>query len=294
VARLLLLALSPLAFDGCTSLGVVRTAGAGSGAAKLEVFVFADRSARDGDVPIDHPVFTHLFRVEGAREVSVARSLAARWTLEDLPPGRYRLEATKEIDARGDIRDLPSRGSTSFALAAGETARVEVLRKQVPVVLIILAAVTVVLLAILAIHLADDAHLPHPPVPPLPPFPVAVAVDLSFALARDRGPQPGVADVFPAPGSVVAARRVAVSFLLVAPLAQTPAPEAVIALGSTSGEIDGAITYLPREQLLRFLPERDFAPGETVTVTLDLSRLRGEAGASGEGRVSTSFTVPKR
>jgi hypothetical protein len=34
------------------------------------------------------------------------------------------------------------------------------------------------------------------------------------------------------------------------------------------------------------------APDETVTVTLDLSKLHGPAGREGSGKVSTSFLVP--
>jgi hypothetical protein len=66
---------------------------------------------------------------------------------------------------------------------------------------------------------------------------------------------------------------------------------AVLALGSKSGEIAGSVSYLERDGLLRFSPSHDFAPGETVTVTLDLSKLRGEGGR-GSGKVSTSFLVP--
>ena len=106
-------------------------------------------------------------------------------------------------------------------------------------------------------------------------------------------PAPGAADVFPAKGSVVSARRVTVTFLLSAPLAPDGVDEnAVLALGSKSGEIAGAVSYLERDDLLRFSPSRDFTPGETVTVTLDLSKLRGAGGREGSGKVSTSFLVP--
>ena len=105
-------------------------------------------------------------------------------------------------------------------------------------------------------------------------------------------PAPAAVDVFPAPGSVVAAKRVAVTFLLSMPLATGGVEDgAVLAVGSTSGDIRGRTSYDPDEQLLRFSPSSDFAPGEEVTVTLDLSKLRGEAGRTGSGRFSTTFRV---
>ena len=104
---------------------------------------------------------------------------------------------------------------------------------------------------------------------------------------------PDAADVYPAKGSVVSARRLTVTFLLSTPLAPDGIGEnAILALGSNSGEIAGTVSYLERDGLLRFSPSRDFASGETVTVTLDLAKLRGPGGRSGAGKISTSFLVP--
>ncbi|MGE5717681.1 MAG: hypothetical protein ACM369_13610, partial [Acidobacteriota bacterium] len=133
------------------------------------------------------------------------------------------------------------------------------------------------------------AHLPPPPPLPLPP----VFVVIPLGGGESGMPAPGAADVFPAKGSVVSARRLTVTFLLSAPLAPDGIGEnAVLALGSKSGEIPGIVSYLEHDGLLRFSPSRDFAPGERVTVTLDLSKLRGAGGKEGSGKVSTSFHVP--
>jgi len=66
---------------------------------------------------------------------------------------------------------------------------------------------------------------------------------------------------------------------------------AVLAVGTSSGAVRGATSYLPDEQLLTFTPEEDFVPGEEITVTLDLSKLRGETGRTGSGRFTTTFKV---
>jgi hypothetical protein len=105
--------------------------------------------------------------------------------------------------------------------------------------------------------------------------------------------EPGVADVFPAPGSVVAARRVSVSFFVTAPIDPGSVEEgAVLAVGSLSGEIPGRTEWREEERLLRFVPARDFQPGETITVTLDLGKVESARGKSGNGRATTTFRVP--
>ena len=296
VARILLVALAPLALDGCVSIGVSRSAlepPPGSSAPRtgaLEVSVFEKIGDRDAGHVASFPVLSELARVTGSGEETVGRSMAPAWSLADLPPGKYRLRVTRRLTAEGDIEALENPGDKTFEIPAGEKTTLRVVLKKVPVFWIVVAALTVVALVILAIAGSRHGHLPPPPPLPLPP--VFVVIPLG-GHGESGMPAPGAADVFPAKGSVVSARRVTVTFLLSAPLAPDGVGEnAVLALGSKSGEIAGAVSYLERDGLLRFFPSRDFAPGETVTVTLDLSKLRGAGGREGSGKVSTSFLVP--
>ena len=300
VALVLLVALAPLALDGCVSIGVTSAdlpappEPSAPPAGAVTVAIYERPADREADRHVAFPVLSELQRV-GKGETLVARSMAATWTVKDLPPGRYRLRITKRIDDAGNVVSLQHPGDTTFEVAAGERTVVSVVLKKVPVFWIVVAAVTVVALVVLAIIGIHKGDLPKPPpLPPLPP--VALVIPLGAGGEGGPGspavPSPAAVDVFPAPGSVVAARRVAVTFLLSMPLVTGGIEEgAVLAVGTSSGDIRGRASYLPDEQLLRFTPSQDFAPGEEVTVTLDLSKLRGEAGRTGSGRFSTTFKV---
>jgi hypothetical protein len=296
VSRLLLVALAPLALDGCVSIGVSHTAldsppGASAPPkATLAVSIYEKASERDAGRVAFFPVLSELARVTVKGEEAVGRSMAPAWGLPDLSPGKYRLRVTRRLTPEGDIEALENPGDKTFEVKAGEKTTLSVVLKKVPVFWIVLAAVTIVALVILAIAGARHAHIPPPPPLPLPPVFVVIPVG---GHGESGARAPGAADVFPAKGSVVSARRVTVTFLLSSPLAPDDVGEnAVLALGSKSGKIAGAVSYLERDGLLRFSPSRDFAPGETVTVTLDLSKLRGAGGREGSGKVSTSFLVP--
>jgi hypothetical protein len=299
VALVLLVALGPLALDGCVSIGVSRAdlqappdpSAPPRGA--VTVAVYEKPADREADRHVAFPVLSELLR-EGRGETLVARSMNPTWTVPDLPPGRYRLRVTKRIDDKGNIVTLGNPGDTTFDVAAGERAVVSVVLRKVPVFWIVVAAITVVALIVLAIIGVDRGVLPRPPIPPIPP----VAIMIPVGGGGDGGPGapavpvPSAVDVFPAPGSVVAAKRVAVTFLLSMPLVTDGVEDgAVLAVGTTSGDLRGQTSYLADEQLLRFAPSQDFAPGEDVTVTLDLSKLRGEAGRKGSGLFSTTFKI---
>ena len=296
LARFVLVLLAPSALDGCVSVGLARSAreGGDGGTGEVVVAVYRTTGERDSGVPVSHPVLAELQRVEGSARKTVARSMAATWSLGDVPPGRYALRTSKKIDDEGDVVPLKGPVEKEFSVRAGERVEAKVVLEKVPVFWIVLAAITVVFLVVLAIDAAGDGSLPLPPPPPIPPVFAGVALEIPFGrTAGPRAVEPGVVDVFPAPGSVVAARRVSVSFFVTVPLAPGPVDEeAVLAVGSLSGEIPGSVEWREEERLLRFVPSQDFWAGETVTVTLDLGKVESAAGRSGSGRATTSFRVP--
>ncbi len=296
VARLVLVALAPLAFDGCVSVGLSRSAleAPGGESAELAVAVFRTTGERDSGSPVGYPVLAELTRLERGSRTTVARSMASSWSLADLPPGRYLLRTAKRIDENGDVVPLKGSVEKEIVLKAGERVEAKFVLEKVPVFWIVLAALTVVLLVVLAIDAVDDGRLPLPPPPPLPPVFLGVALEVPLgSVSGPSGVEPGVADVWPAPGSVVAARRIAVSFFVTVPLDESSVEDdAILAVGSLSGEIPGTIEWLEEDRLLRFVPSRDFSPGDEVTVTLDLGKVGSAGGRSGSGRATTTFRVP--
>jgi hypothetical protein len=301
----LLAALSPLALDGCVSVGVKRShlpeppasetgeaeAPAQKSTGAVEVLIFE----KQGDVEtfrlVPYPVLSEIYRADGSNLSLVGRSMSPMWAIPDLAAGSYRILVTKRITENGDIEALKDPRGKEFDLKAGEKATLRVVLKKVPTGWIILGVVAAAALIYFGTKELSSGHVP--PFPLVPPD-VVVGVVMWAIDQAPKGAGPSAADVFPANGSIVAARRVTVNFLVDVPLAPDGFDaDAVLALGTLSGSIPGAVSYRAEDQLVRFTPERDFAPGESVTVTLDLEKLKGPGGRSGEGKVSTTFRVAK-
>ncbi len=62
-------------------------------------------------------------------------------------------------------------------------------------------------------------------------------------------------------------------------------------MGSRSGPIHGAITYVPKDNRLEFLADHLFVPGETITVNLIGQLIKDEAGQSMPFDYEWSFTI---
>ena len=290
-----LAAISPLALDGCTStVGVAQTALEPSGAERpglgtIEVLIFQTDEDRHANRLAGTPVLSEIHRVESGGDTLVGRSMSAGWFLSDLPEGEYRVSVARQITPEGDVAPLREPVRKSFDVVPSRKTTLRIVLTKPPndwAVLGVFLAATALSFALSA---ATDGR-----VPPIPPEILVGAVVLVAAAARPGGPVPTAADVFPAPGSVVAARKVTVNFLVGVPLAADGFdPDAILALGTLSGELPGAVAWQAEDQLLRFTPTREFTPGETVTVTLDLEKVRAAGGRSGEGKVSTWFRVAK-
>jgi hypothetical protein len=258
----------------------------------VEVLIFETTEDRDVFRLVGYPVLSEVYRVEKGGRSLVGRSMSAMWEANDLPAGQYHVSVKKRITPEGDIEPLRDPQGRNFDVAAGEMTTLRIVLRKIPTGWIVLGALAAAALIYFSIDAASHGKLP--PLPPIPPDVVAGAILMTTAGTQPGGPAPTAADVFPAPGSVVAARKVTVNFLLGMPLAPDGIEhDAVLALGTLSGDLPGTIAYQPEDQLLRFTPSRDFTPGETVTVTLDLEKIRALGGRSGEGKVSTTFRVAK-
>lgn len=297
IALAALVAFSPLALEGCVSVGVEQRPAPAAEEAEhssgdIEVFIYETQGDKDASRLVAYPVLSEIFRVEETGESLVGRSMSAMWAINDLTPGRYRVSVRKRITPEGDIEPLKDPQGKTFDVAAGKESTLRIVLKKVPTGWIVLGVIAAAALIYFSVDAASHGKLP--PLPPIPPDVFVGVVLLATPAARADGPAPTAADVFPAPGSVVAARKVTVNFLVGTPLAPNGIDaDAILALGSLSGELPGTISYQAEDQLLRFAPDRNFTPGENVTVTLDLEKVKGLGGRSGEGKVSTTFHVAR-
>ncbi|MFN3413898.1 MAG: hypothetical protein ACK42L_07535, partial [Thermoanaerobaculum sp.] len=228
-----------LAFElsGCLSVQTQTQKGQHSQAG-VTVVVFADDAARRRGEIGPAGVFSELERREQGRWQPVFRSLAPRWALTDLPPGRYRLRFPARLDDAGHVVPL-SEKPKKFALHAGEMLQVQAVLEHMPVALVVAGVVVVAVVAVALSKWLKDADLPEPPLPPPELVDVAFHLTWNWAVAypeaADRA-APVVTSHFPAAGAQVPAGRLRVVGVFLEPRAPPyHAPKKKRGLGVGSG-----------------------------------------------------------
>lgn len=128
VSVTLLVALTPWCLGCATEIHLQRSAvaAAGEGDGRLLVRVFEDRSERRGELNTRLQVVTELYRVEGRSRTLVHQDRGPRWSVSDLPPGNYELQANSWIDDQGNAQALPFKYKRAFVIRANETAMADV------------------------------------------------------------------------------------------------------------------------------------------------------------------------
>jgi hypothetical protein len=157
--RCVLLALAPLALDGCLSIGVDQYAAktpAADARCSLEARLYEKAKDAEKDVKSAREVTWKLYHVETSPVVPVKEGTGAAWSATDLKPGKYRITASwgSKPGVAGDTS--AGSGEDTFTLKAGETARADFVLSKFPAwVWITIGAVVVGI--IVAVALTKEA-----------------------------------------------------------------------------------------------------------------------------------------
>lgn len=156
----LLVALAPWCLGCATEIRLQRSAVAigGDGNGRLLVRVFENASDRRREVSTRRRVVTELYRVEGKPNKLVRQASEARWSISDLSPGDYVLQADSWIDDQGNAQALPFKFKTAFVLHANETAMADVVLNDSSKVWVKVAVWVAVGVAVLAVAMLSVRH----------------------------------------------------------------------------------------------------------------------------------------
>jgi len=131
-ARVVLVTLAPWC-AGCATEIYTRSSAStvGSmGRGRLEVRVFDDASHKKQDLVSLREVVTELYRIEAGEETLVREEKTARWSADDLAPGRYRLHVGRWIGEDGATNALPHDQDETFAISATKSTEADVVLKD--------------------------------------------------------------------------------------------------------------------------------------------------------------------
>jgi hypothetical protein len=296
VAALLL-----LAFSACSTVRVeTRPA---TGKARIAIAVYPSDQERKAGRPGPYGVLSELYFWEQGSWKRVKVSMLPSWGVEDPPPGKYMVKVEKRISEAGHIEDIKGKKSETFTLKGGQDARVDVLIKGKPPVGLIVVGVLVSAAIIWAIVEALSGGGSDLPLPPLD-LPAPVVVDMAnvffhIALEMDAGRSSGRGDSesprlianFPLLNDPHADPATHIFLNFSQPVKNDWDDEVLQVVGDQSGLVKGRLEFHPGGDMVEFIPNDRFQPGEHVTVTLDGVGVEDRWGNGMEGKVSFTFDI---
>lgn len=136
ISQCVLVALVPLALDGCLSIGVDRfpsATPAAGGACSLEARLYETGKEAKRDVKSTREVTWKLFNLDTSPVVPVKEGTGTTWSATDLKAGKYRLAASwgPKPGVPGDTS--AGSGEETFVLKAGDTAQAKFVLSKFPV-----------------------------------------------------------------------------------------------------------------------------------------------------------------
>lgn len=160
-ARFLLVALAPLALDGCVSVGVEHSAppmdaSRASTTGVFEARLYESSSDVKAGQPSPRPVKWWLFSLSKPSDKPVREGKGSVWSAADLEPGKYKVVV--RWGPKPGEPGLVEAGRTDgrFTLAAGETATGRILVKTIKTWVYIALGVGIVLATLIVID--DISH----------------------------------------------------------------------------------------------------------------------------------------
>jgi hypothetical protein len=161
--RLLLVGLTPLALDGCVSVGVEHSTPPASALASgspqtgsFEARLFENGSDAKTGQPSPRPVTWKLYALSKPSDGPVCEGKGSVWSVTDLEPGKYKIVVA--WGPRPGEPGLVEAGRTDgrFTLAAGDTATARILVKTIKTWVYIALGIGIVLATLIVVD--DLSH----------------------------------------------------------------------------------------------------------------------------------------
>ncbi|HEX4954977.1 MAG TPA: Ig-like domain-containing protein [Thermoanaerobaculia bacterium] len=285
---------------GCvTTRTTSRTPSAERDKGGIQVTVYEDDDTRREGRVGPRFVAGELERRAGKGWEPVFKALSPRWTVVSLPPGKYRVRFTAQLDESGHAVRLDDPGKV-VRVKKGKVTEVETVLAHVPTGLIVAGVITAVVAAVLLHEWLDDHDLPLPPLPPLDHVAEAVfqiTLDATYLASEVRSAPalpPLMTSHFPENDALVAAKRVRVVFASSEPLNPGDVEaQGITVLAEGAGLLAGTTSYDPEHWWLVWEPAGNLPRGDLLHVTLAADAAEDLAGNELPAPISFQFrTAP--
>lgn len=285
--------------SGCTSISLKREKGDEN---ILTISIFQSKEDSEKRNPGPYGVLSELFIYKDGKWEKIKATMVPAYSIFGIEEGKYLLKVEKFISKEGHIEDLKGKKQKVIKIKKGENVNVNVILKAPPPLGLIVVGILVGVAVIWALYeIIKDGNLdlPHPPdieISPVLPD-VFFHISLNYPFYYREGisyvdeQEPKLIANFPPHRDPKASKDTHIFLNFSEPIKKNWEKETLQVIGEKSGEVKGKIIFNSTQDLVEFMPEKEFLSGEKVYVTLNGDEVEDLWGNEMGDKLSFYFTI---
>ncbi len=285
--------------SGCTSISLKKEKGEFQ---TLSVAIFQTKDDMVKKNPGPYGVLSELFFYKNGKWEKIKSTMVPAYSILGIEEGKYLLKVEKFISKEGHIENLKGKKEKVIKIKKGEMANLNVVLKAPPPIGLVVVAVLVGVAVIWAIYeILKDGDLPGPLPPPAEISPIVQDIFFQMSINYpyyapygeyyiDEEPPRLIAN-YPLHKDPKVLKNTHIFLNFSEPIKRNWEKETLQVIGEKSGDVKGKIIFNSTNDIVEFIPDKEFEGGEKVYVTLNGDEVEDLSGNEMKDKVTFYFTI---
>lgn len=276
----------------CTTIEVLKEKGSEN---LISVSIYQSREDLKKRKPGPYGILSEIYFFKNGKWEKIKSSIVPAYTLAGIKEGKYLIKLEKYISKEGHIEDLKGKKNKIINIKKGEMANVNVILKSsasIGFIIVTILFTFAILWAIYEILKEGDIYFPAP-FEIYPDLFFNIYINIPWYYYPDSyidTTPPKIIANYPLHKDPNVSKKTHIFLNFSEPIKKIKR-DTIQVIGEVSGNVKGNILYNSTMDILEFVPEKDFVPGEKVYVTVNCNDIMDLSGNAMKDKLTFYFTI---